>query len=108
MISSGWLWVTCSGRSAVPRLFVAIVLLLLTSTSNAKAQFQSVVLPDTGKEITLYDESHALIIGISDYNNGWPKLRGVPEDIKAVDAALQMVGFQTEVVMDPDRAGLDK
>jgi hypothetical protein len=33
-----------------------------------------VILPDTGKEIPLYEESHAL--GVDDYTNGWPKLRG--------------------------------
>jgi hypothetical protein len=35
-------------------------------------------------------------------------LRGVPEDIKAVDAALTRIGFTTERVIDPDRAGIDR
>ncbi len=31
----------------------------------------------TGKTVGLYEESHALVIGVSDYTNGWPKLLGV-------------------------------
>jgi len=62
----------------------------------------------SAKPMAMYDESHALLIGISDYNNGWPKLRGVPDDIKAVDAALTQAGFATEVVLDPDRTGIDR
>jgi len=27
----------------------------------------------TGKTVGLYEESHALVIGVSDYTNGWPK-----------------------------------
>ncbi|MBV8170251.1 MAG: caspase family protein [Alphaproteobacteria bacterium] len=60
------------------------------------------------KPFAIYEESHALLIGISEYTNGWPRLRGVPEDIKAVDAALTQAGFTTEVVLDPDRAGIDR
>lgn len=56
----------------------------------------------------IYEESHALLIGISDYTGGWPRLRGVREDIKAVDAALIQAGFATEIVLDPDRAGVDR
>jgi hypothetical protein len=79
------------------RSIVAAFVLLLLDASRANAA-----------ELALYDESHALLIGVSDYTNGWPKLRGVPEDIKAVAAALQKIGFTTELVMDPDRAGLDR
>ncbi len=61
-----------------------------------------------GKQIALYAESHALLVGVSDYTNGWPKLRGVPDDIAAVGTALTSVGFATEVVADPDRAGIDR
>ena len=42
-----------------------------------------------GNGVALYAESHALIIGVSDYTGGWPGLRGVEEDVPAVAAALE-------------------
>ena len=84
---------------------VLIVFIVLAAASWAEPQQ---VISSAGREITLYAESHALLIGISDYTRGWPKLRGVPDDIRTVDAALQKVGFQTEIVMDPDRQGIDR
>ena len=62
----------------------------------------------SGERVTLYAESHALLIGVSDYDNGWPDLPGVLDDIPAVQAALVAQGFQVTKVMDPDREGLEK
>ena len=53
-----------------------------------------------GETVGLYEESHALVIGVSDYTNGWPKLPGVRKDVKAVTAALESHGFNVEVVVD--------
>ncbi|MCY7377262.1 MAG: caspase family protein [Pyrinomonadaceae bacterium] len=49
----------------------------------------------TGKteDIKLYKASHALVIGMSDYTNGWQKLPGVKADVAAVQAALEKQGF---------------
>ena len=60
-----------------------------------------------GNEVALYAESHALVIGISNYTGGWPSLGGVKKDIPAVQAALENQGFTVTVVMDPDRRQLD-
>ena len=49
----------------------------------------------------IYEESHALIIGISDYTNGWSKLPGVKTDVGEVSRALEENGFEVEVVEDP-------
>ncbi len=49
----------------------------------------------------IYEESHALIIGVSDYTNGWSKLAGVKEDVTEVQRALEDNGFEVEVVEDP-------
>lgn len=55
-----------------------------------------------------YDESHALIIGISRYTNGWPNLPGVVGDVKEVSAALQKQGFRVTVELDLKQAELDR
>ena len=49
----------------------------------------------------IYEESHALIIGVSEYNNGWSKLPGVKTDVGEVSRALEKNGFEVEVVEDP-------
>jgi len=53
-----------------------------------------------GKQVVLYKESHALIIGVSNYTSGWPKLPGVQRDVEAVKAALEAHGFNVIVKMD--------
>lgn len=58
---------------------------------------------------TLYQQSHALLIGISSYTNGWTSLPGVTKDVPRVKEALEKNGFQVEVVMSPlNKAALDK
>lgn len=61
-----------------------------------------------GSQIKLYNESHALIVGISDYDNGWPKLPGVRKDVNAVKQALERQGFDVTIIMDPDDIELDR
>ena len=49
----------------------------------------------------IYSESHALVIGVSDYSNGWSNLPGVQEDVEEVSSALADNGFAVTVVEDP-------
>jgi len=61
-----------------------------------------VVIKDTsGRKVGLYKGSHALVIGVSDYTAGWPKLEMVPGEIDQVEAALKSQGFHVVKVMDP-------
>ncbi len=61
-----------------------------------------------GVTTTLYQQSHALLIGVSNYSNGLPSLPGVQGDITAVASTLEKTGFDVTIVMNPDRAGLDR
>ncbi len=61
-----------------------------------------------GNPILLYQESHALVIGISEYTNGWPDLPGVKKDVEAVKTALETLGFNVIVHMDLDKNGIDQ
>ena len=49
----------------------------------------------------LYDESHALIIGASDYKQGWDDLETVPGEIKKIEAVLKKHNFKTKTVLNP-------
>jgi formylglycine-generating enzyme required for sulfatase activity len=55
-----------------------------------------------GEPVGLYRESHALVIGASDYSAGWPRLPGVEADVAAVGVALERQGFDVTTVTDPD------
>lgn len=60
------------------------------------------------KSGVLYSESHALIIGVSHYHNGWPDLPGVSEDVIAVKKVLEKHGFQVQESLNPDRQRFDQ
>jgi formylglycine-generating enzyme required for sulfatase activity len=63
---------------------------------------------EDGREVKLYERSFALVIGVSDYAAGWPKLPGVKRDIEEVSRALELHGFVVTKVENPDSAQLDK
>jgi len=52
----------------------------------------------------LYSRSYALVVGIDDYTNGWPKLSLAVEDSRAVAAALEARGFEVELLENPTRS----
>ncbi|MCX6155030.1 MAG: caspase family protein [Candidatus Kapabacteria bacterium] len=91
--------------------FFYTVLLILTTNINilfaendAKI---SINLPDeNGNNSALYSKSYALIIGVSNYYGGWPKLPGVTKDIEAVKSSLEKQHFTCVVVVDPDNVKL--
>lgn len=58
---------------------------------------------DAGKveEVKLYEGSYALVIGISDYTNGWKSLKGVKEDVTAIETVLIKQGFTVKTVLNP-------
>jgi hypothetical protein len=58
------------------------------------------------EEVSLYKASYALVIGVSDYTNGWQSLPGVKSDVQAVTAALKEQGFQVTNVLNPKRTEL--
>ena len=90
-------------------LWLAVLLMAWAGNVAADTRGINVRVKDTGgTTVALYAESHALVIGISDYTKGWPSLRGVREDIPAVKTALEQQGFAVTVVTDPDRDGLDR
>ncbi len=45
------------------------------------------------EEVQLYEKSHALVIGIDDYDNGWPRLSNAVADAEKIAAGLKEKGF---------------
>jgi hypothetical protein len=90
-------------------LFCAACYGILPDTTNAiLLEIQPIAIKDkNGKVLGIYDESHALVIGVSDYTDGWPKLPGVEKDIILVKDALETKGFNVIVVKNPDSQELE-
>lgn len=84
---------------------VVMILVAMFSTANGSDRGLVVVDRDGNSAIT-YGQSHALVIGISDYTNGWPDLPGVPKDINQVSDALEKQGFFVNKVIDPNHEKL--
>jgi formylglycine-generating enzyme required for sulfatase activity len=68
----------------------------------------------SGNQVGLYNESHALVIGVSDYQEypsapfSWHDLPGVATDIQLVRSALETHGFHVVVVENPNHEELEK
>ena len=88
-------------------IFLTASLLVALIVSTAAPQKRGIVpvpIKNTkGEEVFLYQESHALLVGVSEYKRGWSNLPGVPKDIEAVKVALEQKGFNTIVVNNPTR-----
>lgn len=48
-----------------------------------------------------YANSYALLIGVSDYTNGWPDIESIPHELDKLAKALKEQGFKVTKVMNP-------
>ncbi len=55
----------------------------------------------TGDEVIRYENSSALVIGVSDYNNGWQRLPHAVREAEAVADALERRGFIVRTSTNP-------
>lgn len=85
-----------------------ITLLLLSAVHSATASERGLhrnvlsAVTNNGQSIQLYEQSHALLIGVSDYTDGWSDLEAIPEELDAVEDALVAKGFNVVRVRNPD------
>jgi hypothetical protein len=90
--------------------FLSFFLASAFMVSSAGAQRGIVPVPikdQAGNQVGLYKGSYALIIGVSDYTNGWPDLPEVKEDLIALGEALEQIGFQVYKSLNPKRKDLE-
>ena len=94
----------------LPRLILAALIVLLPSHQPLRAATPAKGLhavPLTaqtqgGEALALYQQSHALLIGVSDYTEGWGDLESIPRELDAVQAVLEAQGFHVRRVSNPD------
>ena len=82
-------------------ILLSLIISLNTALANTRGIRKVEIKTKSGEKVGLYAESHALVIGVSNYTNGWPKLPGVIGDVSAVSDALETHGFKVQVVENP-------
>ncbi|HIP10021.1 MAG TPA: hypothetical protein EYG65_09845 [Rhodospirillales bacterium] len=86
-------------------IFLAASLLAAFLVSPAVAQVRGIVpVPiknPQGEQVLLYKESYALVVGVSEYEKGWPTLPGVLKDVELVKYALEEKDFHVITVINP-------
>lgn len=77
---------------------ICFLIVMTSLCSPIFAQRGVTVKSKSGKEVILYENSYALIIGNSNYQNGsWGNLPGVKSDVEAVSEILCKHGFNVEI-----------
>ena len=84
--------------------FCGAVLLIAADELFSQRGMKITVRTKTGKEIPLYKDSYALVIGNGAYTNGWDPLPGALQDVTDVAAALETHGFQVTLKTDLTKA----
>ena len=83
-------------------IFIFVFVFGLAAIATATGSDRSIVVRLKASEapnapvvqtVNLYDASYALVIGIDDYTNGWPRLSNGVGDAKRVATALEKKGF---------------
>lgn len=102
-----------AGKLPTPDMKASLVLLLFAVLLGGAAEPQqtrglALVRTADGTEVELYEQSHALVIGMSRYEAGWRSLPGVETDVVAVRDVLQAHGFTVQVERNLTRDGFDR
>ena len=87
--------------------FVSFVFLVPLSQAVKSKGLEVVIKDQSGRKVGLYKGSYALVIGVSNYTAGWPKLESVPDEINRIETALKNQGFHVVKVLNPTSEKLE-
>jgi len=86
---------------------VGIVLPLAAQQRGVGLEGGAVEVVDArGEVVAQFTESHALVMGESEYTNGWRRLPGVKEDVAAIKKLFEEQGFNVETIVDANSRNL--
>ena len=90
------------------QLFSISLLLSIYIVSVAQQiGFESLNIKIDNNNVQLYSQSHALLIGVSEYIDTWPDLAGVKEDIYAVQSTLEQHDFNVVLAENLSKSEMD-
>ena len=81
-----------------------LISISLSGVANpASRGFAVEVVDKSGQKFSLYNNSYALLIGVSDYDYwNWPDLESIPSELASVERLLGQHGFQIEKHLNPN------
>ena len=91
------------------RKALLLLLLCIPLTVGAGTKGLKIVVQDqSGKSISLYGDSHALLIGVSEYQaTDWADLESIPSELATVEKILIEQGFIVEKHLNPNGKDLE-
>ncbi len=107
--SSGWPVENGMARLRTALIIALLLLAMLAPARDATAASRGLEVTlkphaaagsSGADKVKLYSSSHALVIGIDNYTNGWQRLSKAVEDARMVAAALRAKGFDVALHTD--------
>lgn len=83
-------------------LFISVFLSIPLYAEFRGIQVFSRTMDGSTKAISLYSGYYALVVGVSEYNNGWPHLPNPVNDAREVAALLRELGWDVDLLENPD------
>ena len=92
-------------------ILLSIILIIVISTSGVLAATRGITVKNkkgVPETVRLYNKSYALLIGVSDYVNGWPDLNAIPEELNKIEKDLLQKDFVVTKIINPDGKELER
>jgi uncharacterized caspase-like protein len=77
-----------------------LILFTLFPTSSLTATRGINISSKQGQSLYLYEDYHALVVGVSNYGK-WPDLPNAVQDAREVATSLKQLGFEVKLLLDP-------
>ncbi|GGF53263.1 SUMF1/EgtB/PvdO family nonheme iron enzyme [Alteromonas lipolytica] len=87
-------------KTVLTLIFVFFSFCLVIEGVWAQSRGLKVIAAKDGAYIDGYSSSHALLIGVSDYTNGWPDLESVPSEVAEFKSYLESTGFNSVTTVE--------
>ncbi len=79
----------------------ALIMIVFMISGQVEAASRGIhVVAKSGEQLYLYKDYHALVIGVSDYTQGWPDLPNAVKDAREVESVLKDLGFNVKLVVN--------
>ncbi|MEA1873152.1 MAG: SUMF1/EgtB/PvdO family nonheme iron enzyme [Bacteroidota bacterium] len=87
-------------------IFISVFFVCMLIAGNVPAKQRGIhVISKKGKELYLYKDYHALVVGVGDYEF-WPDLQGAVKDARAVAGELTKTGMKVKLLLNPTSQAL--
>ena len=90
----------CSAALAVTLLSAPVAMAAETRGLRVELRASEAAEAPVAETVELYGASHALVIGIDTYTNGWPRLSNAVKDARLVAVELRSRGFDVTLKTD--------